>query len=152
MAFDNIPLSESALGHDIEFLAIKLFSAGTQRANDALSTLDLRVRLYSVLALASSGARPSQRDLAEFLFLDPSQIVALVSELEARALVSREVDPTDRRSRVVVATASGAEIFQKALAATRTAQEVTLGALNEEERETLRALLRKVVFGAPEDH
>jgi DNA-binding MarR family transcriptional regulator len=150
--FDDIPLRESALGNDVEFLAIKLFSAGTQRANDALFPLDLRVRLYSVLALASSGARPSQRDLAEFLFLDPSQIVALVSELEKRALVAREVDPADRRSKVIVATPSGMEVFQKALAATKAAQEVTLAPLSEDERDTLRALLRKVVFGARNDN
>lgn len=146
MPDEVVPLSESALADEIEFLAIKLFSAGTRRANEALRHLDLRVRLYSVLSLACSGSRPSQRDLAEFLALDPSQIVALVTELEERGLVTRETDLNDRRSKAVLATDAGAALFHSAKVATSRAEAETLTILTNEERASLRALLRKVVF------
>ena len=48
-----------------------------------------------MLTLANSGLEPTQRELADFLSLDPSQIVALMDELEKRGLV----DPGARASR-----------------------------------------------------
>jgi len=144
----NGDLSRSPLAHEIEFLAIKLFSMGTRRANDALLSVSLRVRLYSVLALANSDAHPTQRDLAEFLELDPSQIVALVTELENRGLVIREIDPSDRRSKVVTATPRGAKLFEEARAVTGNAESETLSALTSDEQAALLRLLRKAVFGA----
>ena len=144
----NGDLSRSPLAHEIEFLAIKLFSMGTRRANDALLSVSLRVRLYSVLALANSDAQPTQRDLAEFLELDPSQIVALVTELENRGLVIREIDPSDRRSKVVTATPRGAKLFEEARAVTGNAESETLSALTSDEQAALLRLLRKAVFGA----
>ena len=143
----NGDLSRSPLAHEIEFLAIKLFSMGTRRANDALLSVSLRVRLYSVLALANSDAHPTQRDLAEFLELDPSQIVALVTELENRGLVIREIDPSDRRSKVVTATPRGAKLFEEARAVTGNAESETLSALTSDEQAALLRLLRKAVFG-----
>jgi Transcriptional regulators len=140
-------LAESALATDVDFLAVKAFATGTRIANRSLARLDLRVRSYSVLAI-TCGARPvTQRDLAEFLSLDPSQIVALVDELESDGLVRREVDPTDRRSRVVRATDRGQERFAEAREAIGEAQEEALAALDVEERDVLLTLLRKLVFG-----
>ena len=61
--------------------------------NASLAEHGLKARSYSVLALPASDARPSQRELAEFLRLDPSQVVGLVDGLQARGLVRREPDP-----------------------------------------------------------
>jgi len=140
-------LAESALASDIDFLAVKAFAAGTRIANRRLAGLDLRVRSYSVLAITCGERSVTQRDLAELLALDPSQIVALVDELETEGLVRREVDPTDRRSRVVRATEEGRTRFAAARDAIGEAQEEAFGALDAEERDELLRLLRKLVFG-----
>ncbi|MFT4305520.1 MAG: MarR family transcriptional regulator, partial [Microbacterium sp.] len=106
----------SALGGDLSFLLARANAVSVATGNAALSVHGLRVRSYSVLALAADGARPTQRELADFLRLDPSQVVSLVDELQDRGLVARETDPADRRAKVVVITASGRALFDRARA------------------------------------
>jgi len=136
----------SALAREIEFLNARARSIGSAIANDLLQEHGLRVRSYSVLAVACGGLRPTQRQLAEFLRLDPSQIVALVDELEAAGLVRREPDPGDRRSKVIVATEAGEQRYRAAREATARAEDRALAALTPAERATLRELMTKVAF------
>ncbi|HET8896691.1 MAG TPA: MarR family transcriptional regulator, partial [Protaetiibacter sp.] len=100
-------LRRSELTDDLNFLLARANALSLAASNAALARHGLRVRSYSVLALAVDDTRPSQRDLAAFLSLDPSQVVALVDDLQGRGLVRRETDPADRRTNVVVATAEG---------------------------------------------
>jgi DNA-binding MarR family transcriptional regulator len=134
------------LASEIEFLTARARSLGSGRANNMLAELDLKVRSYSVLSLACSGQNPSQRELADFLSLDPSQIVALVDQLEKRGAVTREADPRDRRSKVIAPTAAGRRLYKRAEAIVRQASDLSLAQLNEQERETLRDLLRRIAF------
>ncbi|MET0798509.1 MAG: MarR family transcriptional regulator, partial [Rhodococcus sp. (in: high G+C Gram-positive bacteria)] len=77
---DIAPLSD-----DIGFLLTRAGTSLTAAAKTALAPFELRVRSYSVLALACEHADGlGQRQLAEELGLDPSQIVALVDDLEVR--------------------------------------------------------------------
>ncbi len=140
-------LLASDLANEIEFLAARARALGSGHANAMLAPLDLKVRSYSVLAMACSGAEPSQRELADFLRLDPSQIVALVDALEQRGLLLRAPDPRDRRSKVIRPTAAGRALHQRAAAAVRTAEETSLAPLDGLERDQLRLLLRKIAFG-----
>lgn len=139
---------DSELASDIEFLAARTRSLGSARANRLLASLDLKVRSYSVLSLACSGLAPTQRDLAEFLSLDPSQIVPLVDGLEARGLVERHPDPNDRRSKLVAGTTEGRKLYQKARRVTAEGESATMSHLSTAERETLRELLFRIAFEA----
>jgi DNA-binding MarR family transcriptional regulator len=141
-------LMAAELADEIEFLTARARSVGSSRANLTLKELDLKVRSYSVLSLACSDLNPSQRELADFLSLDPSQIVALVDELERRGAVTREADPRDRRSKVIVATPEGRRLYKQAFDLVRTAEEHSLGELSPEERGLLRTLLRRIAFEA----
>ena len=94
-------LAESSISTDIGFLLAKLHAAGSVLNNAALAEFGLKERSYSVLALACGNLGPTQRELAEFLSLDPSQIVALIDELEQRGLVERKPGPSDRRQKLV---------------------------------------------------
>lgn len=143
-------LLDTVLGTNIEFLMARARSIGSENANKSLSQLGLRVRSYSVLSLACSAAEPSQRELADFLSLDPSQIVALVDELEKRGLVSRRTDKRDRRSKVIVATNAGRRLNAEAVLAVQTATDESLSSLTNRERETLQLLLWKVGFSEGE--
>lgn len=136
----------SDLASEIEFLAARARALGSARANAMLAALDLKVRSYSVLAMACSGSEPSQRELADFLRLDPSQIVSLVDALEQRGLVLRTPDPRDRRSKVIRPTAAGAELHQQAASIVRAAEDASLAPLDGPERDQLRELLRRIAF------
>ena len=93
------------LTEDLGFLLARVSAQVTRATNAALAEAGLRVRQYSVLALASDApGGVTQRELAQLLGLDPSQVVALVDELAAAGLVSRSAPAADRRTRVVAAT------------------------------------------------
>jgi len=139
-------LSSTALAGDIPFLMARARAATSGNANAALAELGLKVRTFSVLWLAGEGLNPSQRELSEFLNLDPSQVVPLIDELEGRGAVTRKADPRDRRSRIIVITAAGRRLLRKARALAEAADDRSLSALTAEERATLGALLTKIVF------
>ncbi|MGH3252128.1 MAG: MarR family winged helix-turn-helix transcriptional regulator [Trebonia sp.] len=134
------------IAFDIEFLNVKAFASGTRIVNSRLQRLGLRVREYSVLAVACGEVGATQRQLAGMLELDPSQIVALVDALERTGLVRRDIDPADRRSRLVRATPEGRRLFDRAREVAGAAEREALAMLTDAERDTLRALLRKIVF------
>ena len=131
---------------DLSFLLARSNALSLAAGNAALRAYGLRVRSYSVLALAAGGRRPSQRELAELLRLDPSQVVALVDELQARDLVIRQPDPGDRRANVVTATDEGAALYARATVAVAGAQEDVFGSLSLEERSRLTTLLRSIAI------
>src|SRR5690242_17413299 len=83
-------IASTPLAYEIEFLTVRVFVAGTRLVNERLRELGLGARSYAALAVACSGVPVRQRDLVALLELDPSQIVALIDELEAGGLVRRE--------------------------------------------------------------
>jgi DNA-binding MarR family transcriptional regulator len=56
----------------------------------------------------------SMRELASLLGVDPPNLTPVVDDLEKAGLVERQVHPTDRRVRLVVATASGSAMAAQA--------------------------------------
>lgn len=139
-------LQDADLASEIEFLLARARAIGTAHANEVLTELDLKARSYAVLSLAVSAAKPTQRELAEFLSLDASQIVALVDGLQDRGLIRREPDPNDRRSNVIVSTKAGNDLYQRASDKVARAEASSLSVLSIEERDQLRALLARVAF------
>lgn len=138
----------SPLGEDLSFLLARANALSLAAGNAALRGLGLKVRSFSVLALAVADARTSQREIAEFLRLDPSQVVALVDELERRGLLTRESDPVDRRAKVVVATAEGRRVHAAAQRAATEAEAVAHANLTSGQRDQLTGLLRMIAFPA----
>ncbi|MHA7270183.1 MarR family winged helix-turn-helix transcriptional regulator [Arthrobacter sp. HLT1-20] len=51
------------------------------------------------------------KDLAERLRIAPRSATEVVDQLEAKGLVRRDPDPTDRRATLIVATDAGQELF-----------------------------------------
>lgn len=143
-------LWDTSVGGDLAFLLARANALSLSRANAALAEYELKVRSYSVLALAAAGVGPSQRELSEFLRLDPSQIVALVDDLESRGFAQREPDPADRRANVVLITDAGREVYERARASTVAAEEGAFAELSRSDRERLTAFLRTLA-GAPRD-
>jgi DNA-binding MarR family transcriptional regulator len=136
----------SALSDDLSFLLARANAISLAAGNAALAAHGLKARSYSVLLLTTDEARPSQRELAEFLRLDPSQVVSLVDDLQSRGLVERRPDPADRRANVVVATEAGRAVAAAARETARRAEEQVHGQLTRDERQTLTELLRVLAF------
>ncbi len=143
-------LEHAPLVDDLGFLLARAAAVSHAAGNEALAAHGLKVRSYSVLALAVTGGRPSQRELAAFLRLDPSQVVALIDDLEQRGLVSREPDPRDRRANVVSATLEGRKVYRRALADVESGERRAHAALSNTDRIELARLLRAVAFPAEE--
>ncbi|MFH9727419.1 MarR family winged helix-turn-helix transcriptional regulator [Streptomyces sp. NPDC017254] len=83
------------------------------------------------------------RALATLLVCDASNVTGIVDRLEARSLVRREPDPSDRRVKNVVATDEGRDIIRRV----REEMQATSGALDTldaDESATLYTLLARL--------
>src|SRR5919108_6323387 len=95
-------------------LLVKLGNEVAQLADDPLAAMGLSGRQYTVLAVLSADAPPSQLELAGLCGLLPAQIVPVIDELERRGFVARQRSETDRRRSVVTLTDAGREILERA--------------------------------------
>lgn len=139
-------LASAPVADEIEFLLARARTIGILKANSALAEFDLKVRHYVVLSLAVGELAPSQRELAEFLHLDPSQIVATIDVLESRGWVERTPSPDDRRIKVLGATPAGVAVYEQIREAVGAAEDASLATLTPAERNTLRELLHRIAF------
>jgi DNA-binding MarR family transcriptional regulator len=140
---------EVFMGHpltdDLGFLISRASGVLVRATNAALAAHGLRVRQYSVLVLACDAPDGvSQRELADTLGLDPSQVVLLVDELAGAGLVARRPSEADRRTRLVVATDAGREVRVAAERGATAAVEGPLGLLAGPERDRLRDMLTRI--------
>ncbi|GAA2393932.1 MarR family winged helix-turn-helix transcriptional regulator [Streptomyces coeruleofuscus] len=96
-----------------------------------------QARLLSLLCLEPL----PMRRLAQRLKCEPSNVTGIVDRLEARGLVERRPDPTDRRVKVAAATSEGRRVARSLRESLRFAREPLAG-LSEGERVALRDALR----------
>lgn len=99
-----------------EFLGRRI--AWTHRVVQA--ELDARMRerggdftTWKVLVHLVGGARPSQRELADGMRIDPATVVRHIDRLESEGLVTRERDPLDRRVIRVALTPDGRRLHER---------------------------------------
>ena len=111
-----------------------------REVSDALGLSFARIR-----AVRRVAKRPmSMKELAAALDIDPPNATTVVDDLETLGLVRRRPHPTDRRAKLVEATAKGRK-------AARTADEILftpppgLTALSADELDSLHRLLRRAV-------
>jgi DNA-binding MarR family transcriptional regulator len=97
-----------------------------------------------IRALRRIARRPMpMSELASLLTVDPPNLTPVVDDLERAGLVERQAHPTDRRVKLVVATAEGTALAE-------TADEILarpparLSALPVEDLETLRRILAQL--------
>jgi DNA-binding MarR family transcriptional regulator len=95
-------------------LMVKLGNLIMERAEDPLAAMRLSGRQYTVLAVLSSDAPPSQLELAGLCGLLPAQVVPVIDELERRGFVARQRSESDRRRSVVSLTPEGVAILEQA--------------------------------------
>ncbi len=97
-----------------------------------------------LMALGEAGSLGQQR-LAQLVGVDPSNAVAVVESLVEAGLVSRAVDPSDRRRRVLALTSPGRRLTKKLVTSTTQNDDELLASLPAADREALRRLLFAVL-------
>jgi DNA-binding MarR family transcriptional regulator len=129
------------LSGDVMRHVLGVMHAIKQHIADLADQFDLS--LSQLDALKNLGAPCSQRELAQCLHFDASNVTDIVDRLEERGLVQRTIDPTDRRVRRLVLTPEGEEVRAKLLEqAIAGAPPVT--ALSPAEQRSLCSLLGKI--------
>lgn len=108
--------------------------------SDAVGMSYLRAK---ALRLLTAGPLP-MRDLGTALVTDAPYITVIVDDLEKRGLVEREVNPADRRSKLVRITSAGRAVARKA-DEIQSAPPASLSSLSDEELATLDQILRRLV-------
>jgi DNA-binding MarR family transcriptional regulator len=83
----------------------------------------------------------SQQKIADIMLKDKNSVVKLVNSLEARGLVTREVNQNDRRENIVTVTKRGIEIQEPVTqAALNAVEQITSGLSDEEISTFIKAL------------
>src|SRR5437899_11060526 len=90
----------------------------------------------------------SMRELAERLRSDPSNITGLIDRLEARGLVERRPDPTDRRIKGLALTSAGAGLRERLFARLYAAPRA-LAELSERDQRAFMDVLRRILSEVP---
>ena len=101
--------------------------------------------------LRQNGGQMPQRELLENLRVKPSTVNGILDRMEEKGLVERSVSGTDARQRVVALTPAGLEREAEAKQSFLEAEALIARGLTEEETETLRSLLERVIHNLEED-
>lgn len=127
------------------WLAGQVAAAAARLVAEALAADGLRRQHFIVLsALAEQGAA-SQAALGRRLWIDRSDMHALLSELERDGLVARVRDQDDRRRILVDLTPAGARTLKRLDKRVQAAQQALVAPLSAADRRELRRLLTRLV-------
>lgn len=118
-----------------------LARVGRRAAEASMTPGGLRPRHLIALKLLSEQGSASQQGLTDALQLDPSNVVALLNELEERGLITRRRDSADRRRHIVELSTAGRGELACAQTRLSRVEDELLGALSSRERDTLYHLL-----------
>src|SRR5213080_3043161 len=94
-------------------LMIKLGRITMHRFTEALEPFGIRPRHVAVLIELRDSGELSQQSLCGQLHLDPTNLVAILNELEQRGYATRRRDPKDRRRHIVEVSKKGLAIIDK---------------------------------------
>lgn len=105
---------------------------------------DLTPHHYSALIALDQLGSMSQQQLSRLVGIDARNAVPVIDQLQARGLLARNPDPTDRRRHAVTLTETGRTLLTQLRRAADDAEERMLNPLTTTERGTLHALLTKL--------
>ena len=109
----------------------------------------MRKAHFTVLVALDEHGSASQAELGRRLWIDRSDMVAVLNDLEAAGYVERARDERDRRRNVVALTPSGIDALARLNARADAAQDALLAPLSAPERRELQRLLTRVTEPPP---
>jgi DNA-binding MarR family transcriptional regulator len=114
---------------------------GHQLVSEGFAQEGVRKAHFTVLVALDEHGPASQAELGRRLWIDRSDMVAVLNELEQAGYVERARDEHDRRRNVVRLTAAGSRALERLNVRADAAQDALLAALSAEERRELERLL-----------
>jgi DNA-binding MarR family transcriptional regulator len=125
-------------------LMIKLGRITTHRFTEALEPFGIRPRHMAALIELRDRGELTQQSLCGQLHLDPTNLVAILNELEERGYATRRRDPEDRRRHLVEVSKTGIAVIEKVSEVMDGVEDDLLDGLEPAEREQLEGLLTSI--------
>jgi len=125
-------------------LMIKLGRITMHRFSEALEPFGVRPRDVAALIELRDSGELTQQTLCGQLHLDPTNLVAILNDLEERGYATRRRDPEDRRRHLVEVSTKGIAVIEKVSAVMDGVQDELLGDLEPAERRELEVLLTSI--------
>ncbi len=125
------------------FVMLQILRAGRRAAEQRPG--GPRLPHISVLACLVEFGPQSQREVADRLRFDPSDVVDVVDQLEEAGHAVRQRDPLDRRRYSLAATPAGRRWLDRRLAEIEARTSQFLPGLDDDERRQLESLLLRVL-------
>src|SRR5881227_96944 len=122
-------------------LMIKLGRITMHRFTEALEPFGIRPRHVAALIELRDRGELTQQSLCGQLHLDPTNLVAILNELEQRGYVTRRRDPEDRRRHLVEVSKKGIAVIEKVSEAMDGVEADLLGGLEPADRRRVEGLL-----------
>lgn len=111
----------------------------------ALALIGLTARQALILLSCDLEEASTAAELAALYGLEASSITRLVDRLEKKRLIERTRNRSDRRKAILVLTAKGKAVLQRAVKIAGPIARTTWKGVTEEERKTLAAIIAKVL-------
>src|SRR3954468_16416652 len=125
-------------------LMIKLGRITMHRFSEALEPFGIRPRHVAALIELHDRGELTQQSLCGQLHLDPTNLVAILNDLEARGYATRRRDPGDRRRHLVEISKKGVAVIEKVAEVMDGVEDDMLQGFDSGEREQLERLLTAV--------
>jgi DNA-binding MarR family transcriptional regulator len=122
-------------------LMIKLGRITMHRFSEALEPFGIRPRHVAALIELRDSGELSQQTLCGQLQLDPTNLVAILNDLEQRGYATRRRDPEDRRRHIVEVSKKGLAVIDRVSEVMDGVEEELLADLEPAEREQLEGAL-----------
>jgi MarR family transcriptional regulator, lower aerobic nicotinate degradation pathway regulator len=123
---------------------IKLGRITMHRFTEALEPYGIRPRHVAALIELRDRGELTQQSLCGQLHLDPTNLVAILNDLELRGYATRRRDPDDRRRHLVEISKKGIKVIEKVSEVMDGVEADLLDGFDPAEREQLEVLLTSI--------
>ena len=124
------------------FKVFRLMKQEMSYTNNLTHLSILQIQALFFLKQESEDKKVTMGDIAEYFHIELSSATSLLNKLCEQKLVERQSDDKDRRLVIIVLTAQGKALLEKAMSERRQKLEKTLSYLSEKEKTDLLKIFR----------
>lgn len=137
-------LQSAQLGIEVGYQLKRAYIKVVEQFHVNVAPFGLRPSEYSLLCIVDENVHVTAKKLSQALSIAPPNMVNLIDSLIQRQLITKAVNPDDRRSQIIQITPTGKNLLSQAQTASQHAQEIALQHLDKKDQASLIELLRKI--------
>ena len=130
--------------YDLVGFAVRFMMQRKRLISAFLKGKDLNLADSIIMMIVTKHSGYNQEKIGEVTMFDGAIIARSLKKLEAQGFVTREVDETNRRRKIVQITESGKEFGNKLRSAFKESNETIYSGITEEELKQLDVIMAKV--------